>query len=60
MNIIKYTGKHYFKRKFFGGFDIYVEVIYTYNDLMGEESPQFSMFVKADEQDLSNFQLVIK
>ena len=59
MNIKEYTGNYYFSPLFFGGFNIYVEVIATYtcpHDLT--ESPEFNTFIKADLSTLSsNFKL---
>ena len=57
MNIKKYTGRYYFKKKFWGGYYIYVEVVYTYYDILGDESPEYVRFIKASDEDLINFKL---
>ncbi len=62
INIKEYTGNYYFKKKVFGGFDIYVEIIGTTTQPEDcSESPEFTTFIKADESILnSKFKLTKK
>lgn len=62
MNIKSYTGNYYFKKRLFGGFDLFVEVIATTtDDYIFSESPEYTTYIKANEAKISsNFKLVLK
>lgn len=62
LEIVRYTGKCYFKKRIFGGFDIFVEVVAVREDMQDfSKSPEFTTYIKANERMLnSRIGLVIK
>ena len=52
------TGKFFFRRRFFGGFDVMVEeVVHGYDDHDGTADPEYKVWRRASEVDLHKLNL---
>ena len=53
MEIIRLTGNYYLKKRFFGGYNIMVEVVGRYSCEMDfSYSPEFTTYIKATSEHL--------
>lgn len=53
MEIVKLTGNYYLKKRFFGGYNIMVEVVGRYFCERGfSYSPEFTTYIKATDEHL--------